>query len=147
VCESAPNGRRKFVAVEWVVPGPNTNPPGVTDLPSLFGMPMHILVPAVGFYLKHAWIWKPNPAGMFADFNPEVTWPLRGDWSETRKRTGRTDAVRPPGLELIAWESGCGARPARVLGRHVEHHGGDDDPEQCDDQGDEVGNGDEERNP
>ena len=75
VYESAPNGRRKLVAVEWVVPGPNTNPPGVTDPPSLFGMPMHILVPAVGFYLKHAWIWKPNPAGMFADFNPKVTCP------------------------------------------------------------------------
>ena len=75
VYESAPNGRRKLVAVEWVVPGPNTNPPGVTDPPSLFGMPMHILVPAVGFYLEHAWIWKPNPAGMFADFNPEVACP------------------------------------------------------------------------
>jgi hypothetical protein len=38
-------------------------------------MPMHILVPAVGFWLKHAWIWKHNPAGMFADWNPEVTCP------------------------------------------------------------------------
>lgn len=36
-------------------------------------MEMHILVAAVGFYLMHAWIWRPNPAGMFADWNPEVS--------------------------------------------------------------------------
>ena len=75
VYESAPDGGLKLVAVEWVVRGPNTNPPGVTTAPSVLGMPMHILVPAVGFWLKHAWIWKHNPAGMFADWNPEVTCP------------------------------------------------------------------------
>ena len=75
VYESAPNGGLRLVAVEWVVPGPNTNPPGVSDPPSVLGMEMHILVPAVGFWLKHAWIWKHNPAGMFADWNPEVTCP------------------------------------------------------------------------
>jgi hypothetical protein len=75
VYESAPNGGLKLVAVEWVVRGPNTNPRGVPTAPSVLGMPMHILVPAVGFWLKHAWIWKHNPAGMFADWNPEVTCP------------------------------------------------------------------------
>jgi hypothetical protein len=75
VYESAPDGGLKLVAVEWVVRGPNTNPPGVPTAPSVLGMPMHILVPAVGFWLKHAWIWKHNPAGMFADWNPEVTCP------------------------------------------------------------------------
>jgi hypothetical protein len=75
VYESAPDGGLKLVAVEWVVRGPNTNPRGVPTVPSVLGMPMHILVPAVGFWLKHAWIWKHNPAGMFADWNPEVTCP------------------------------------------------------------------------
>lgn len=75
VYESAPDGGLKLVAVEWVVPGPNTNPAGVSEPPSVLGMEMHILVPAVGFWLKHAWIWKHNPAGMFADWNPEVTCP------------------------------------------------------------------------
>lgn len=75
VYESAPGGGRKLVAVEWVVRGPNTNPPGAATAPSVLGMPMHILVPAVGFWIKHAWIWKHNPAGMFADWNPEVTCP------------------------------------------------------------------------
>jgi hypothetical protein len=71
----APDGRLQLVAVEWVVPGPNTNPPGVSEPPSVLGMEMHILVPAVGFWLKHAWIWKHNPGGMFADWNAEVTCP------------------------------------------------------------------------
>ena len=75
VYESDADGHLRLVAVEWVVPGPNTNPPGVSEPPSVFGMQMHILVPAVGFWLKHAWIWKHNPAGMFADWNPNVTCP------------------------------------------------------------------------
>jgi len=69
----AANGELKLVAVEYVVPGANSNPPGVSEPPSVFGMEMHILVPAVGFYIQHAWIWQHNPAGMFADWNPEVT--------------------------------------------------------------------------
>jgi hypothetical protein len=68
-----PDGQRELVAVEWVVRGPNSNPPGVTEAPSVLGMEMHILVPAVGFYIMHAWVWRPNPAGMFADWNPEVS--------------------------------------------------------------------------
>jgi hypothetical protein len=68
-----PNGHRKLVAVEWVVRGPNSNPPGVSEAPSVLGMDMHILVPAVGFYLMHAWVWRPNPAGIFADWNPKVS--------------------------------------------------------------------------
>jgi hypothetical protein len=75
VYASAPDGGLELVAVEWVVRGPNTNPPGVPTAPSLLGMPMHILVPAVGFWIMHAWIWEHNPAGMFADWNPEVSCP------------------------------------------------------------------------
>jgi hypothetical protein len=71
----AADGALELAAVEWVVRGPNTNPPGVTEPPSVLGMQMHILVPAVGFYLHHAWVWKHNPAGMFADWNPEVACP------------------------------------------------------------------------
>ncbi len=65
----------KLVAVEWVVRSAQSNPPGVSEPPSVLGMPMHILVPPPGpaFYITHAWIWAENPAGMFADFNPEVS--------------------------------------------------------------------------
>ena len=69
------DGKLRLVAVEWVVRGQNSNPPGVSSPPSVLGMPMHILVPAVGFYIMHAWVWKPNPAGMFEDWNPEVACP------------------------------------------------------------------------
>lgn len=70
----SPNGGLKLVAVEWVVLGPESNPPGVSEPPSVLGMEMHILVPPPGpaFYLLHAWVWKHNPSGMFADWNPEV---------------------------------------------------------------------------
>ncbi len=68
-----PSGKLKLVAVEYVVPGANSNPPGVSEPPNVFGMDMHILVPAVGFYILHAWIWLDNPPGMFSDWNPRVT--------------------------------------------------------------------------
>jgi hypothetical protein len=69
------DGELKLVAVEWIARGANTNPPGVSEPPSVLGMQMHILVPAVGFYIKHAWLWRKNPAGMFADWNPRVSCP------------------------------------------------------------------------
>jgi hypothetical protein len=68
-----PDGRLQLAAVEYVVPGAGSNPPGVSEVPSVLGMDMRILVPAVGFYTHHAWIWRHNPAGMFADWNPEVS--------------------------------------------------------------------------
>jgi hypothetical protein len=71
----APDGGLKLVAVEWVVRSLQSNPPGVSEAPSVLGMDMHILVPPPGpaFYLTHAWVWANNPAGMFADWNPEVS--------------------------------------------------------------------------
>jgi hypothetical protein len=77
VYESAPDGGLKLVAVEWIVRSAQSNPPGISQPPSVLGMEMHILVPPPGpaFYLMHAWIWKHNPAGMMADWNPEVTCP------------------------------------------------------------------------
>jgi hypothetical protein len=75
VYESGSNGRLRLVAVEYVVPGANSNPPGVSEPPSVFGMPMVILVPAVGFYTLHAWVWKHNPSGVFAHWNPRVACP------------------------------------------------------------------------
>lgn len=67
------DGKLKLAAVEYVVPGALSNPPGVSTAPKVFGRDMVILVPAVGFYTLHAWIWSTNPAGMFAHWSPEVT--------------------------------------------------------------------------
>ncbi len=73
----APDGEGgvELAAVEWVARSAQSNPPGVSEAPSVLGMDLHILVPPPGpaFYLKHAWVWDDNPAGMFADWNPEVS--------------------------------------------------------------------------
>lgn len=69
------DGGLKLVALEYVVPGAGSNPPGVSEPPTVFGREMKILVPAVGFYTLHAWVWGHNPAGMFAHWNPEVSCP------------------------------------------------------------------------
>ena len=68
-----PNGTLKLAAVEYVVPGPNSNPPGPAQAPTVLGSTMHILVPAVGFYIHHAWLWRHNPTGMYSDWSPEVS--------------------------------------------------------------------------
>ena len=75
VYTSGPEGQRKLVAVEYVVPGLGSNPPGVSEPPTVLGREMHILVPAVGFYIQHFWVWSHNPAGMFVDWNPELSCP------------------------------------------------------------------------
>jgi hypothetical protein len=68
-----PDGQLRLVAVEYVVPGLLSNPPGVGTAPTIFGQQMVILVPAVGFYTLHAWIWSNNPAGILASWSPAVT--------------------------------------------------------------------------
>ena len=73
VYSPGPDGRLRLVAVEYVVPGAFSNPPGVSSAPSVFGREMVILVPTVGFYTLHAWIWSDNPAGLFAHWSPEVS--------------------------------------------------------------------------
>ena len=75
VYEKTSDGKLKLVAVEWVVRSADSNPPGVSEAPSVLGMEMHILVPKPGpaFYLMHGWIWRDNPSGIFADWNPDVS--------------------------------------------------------------------------
>lgn len=70
-----PNGKLRLAAVEYVVRGLASNPPGISQPPTVFGRSMVILVPAVGFHTLHAWVWRHNPAGMFAHWNPEVACP------------------------------------------------------------------------
>jgi hypothetical protein len=75
VYTSQPDGELRLVAVEYVVPGPASNPPGPATTPTVLGIPMHILVPAVGFYIQHFWVWSHNPAGIGVDWNPELSCP------------------------------------------------------------------------
>jgi hypothetical protein len=64
-----PNGdRMQLVAVEYVVP--QTAWTG-SEAPELFGEDFH-QNDTLGIWALHAWIWRPNPGGMHADFNPQV---------------------------------------------------------------------------
>ncbi len=75
VYEPTQDGRLVFAAVEWVVPAAAWHAAGNTEPPTVLGHDMHILNPALGWYVFHAWIWKRNPAGIFEDWNPDVICP------------------------------------------------------------------------
>jgi hypothetical protein len=77
VYEPQANGKLKLVALEYVVLKADWDALHSTP-PSLFGQPFNVTaagnrygLPA--FYSLHAWIWKHNPAGTFAMWNPNVT--------------------------------------------------------------------------
>ena len=68
--EPQANGQRRLVAVEFVVPyefQPRDGP-----APRLFGREF-VRTDAFELWALHAWIWRNNPSGMFADFNPTVS--------------------------------------------------------------------------
>jgi hypothetical protein len=67
----SPSGNMKLVAVEYAVPiGPWD---AIYDYPpSVLGQNLHP-APHLGLYILHAWVWQHNPAGMFADWNPNVS--------------------------------------------------------------------------
>ena len=70
-----PEGQLRLVAVEWVVPRCELEPTrGVGAAERARDADAHPR--ARGRLLDHArLVWQPNPAGMFADWNPEVTCP------------------------------------------------------------------------
>jgi hypothetical protein len=77
VYEPQHNGRLKLVALEYVV-FQRAWDAQHASAPSLFGQPFDFTaspnrygLPA--FYSLHAWIWKHNPAGTFAMWNPRVS--------------------------------------------------------------------------
>lgn len=66
-----PNGELQLVAVEYAVPlGDWTSP----EPPSAFGQSFHVNA-AFGLWVLHAWVWQPNPSGIFTDWNPRITCP------------------------------------------------------------------------
>ena len=61
-------GKLHLVGVEYVVPFDAWTSP---EPPHLLGQHFH-RNEAFGLWVLHAWIWKGNPDGMFADWNPSV---------------------------------------------------------------------------
>lgn len=68
VYEVKGNGRLRLVAVEYIVPSPFVDP---DDPPTLLGQTFHLNTD-LDVWVLHAWIWKWNPTGLFADWNPRV---------------------------------------------------------------------------
>jgi hypothetical protein len=67
-------GKLQLVAVEWLIPAPANDADRAAlapTMPSLYGHQLHDAFP-VPFFVLHAWVWKDNPDGTFADYNPHV---------------------------------------------------------------------------
>lgn len=83
VYEPLRGGGQRLVAVEYVVIRAQWDASHATP-PQLFGHTLK-LVPAPNryglpdFYEIHVWAWKPNPRGMFDDWNPTVSCLGNGD--------------------------------------------------------------------
>ncbi|WP_405817335.1 hypothetical protein OG241_22700 [Streptomyces sp. NBC_01390] len=78
--QSAATESRRLVGAEWIVVDKDQNLATADDRPSLFGVPFD--GPMLGHepgmpihYDLHVWLWKKNPSGMFARWNPTVTCP------------------------------------------------------------------------
>lgn len=80
VYEPMRNGRFRLVAVEYLVWRAAWDAANPGDGPSLLGVPFveSFGVKAHGLpdhYELHVWLWRHNPAGMFAQWNPDVSCP------------------------------------------------------------------------
>ena len=64
------NGRLRLVAVEYIIP--YTAHSRSATPPVLFGQEFK-QNDTFQLWGLHAWVWKHNPSGMFADWNPRVT--------------------------------------------------------------------------
>jgi hypothetical protein len=67
--EPEQNGRLRLVAVEYIIP--YTFVPRSAEPPVLFGQKF-AQVDAFQLWGLHAWVWKENPSGIFAPWNPTV---------------------------------------------------------------------------
>ena len=66
IYEPSRNGPPKLVGVEFAVPNTGQNPP--TFLGTTFQREDEF-----GVFALHAWVWRANPEGLFAETNPRVS--------------------------------------------------------------------------
>ena len=66
IYEPSRNGTLHLVGVEFAVPNAGQTPP--TFLGATFQSE-----PEFGVYALHAWVWRTNPEGLFAETNPRVS--------------------------------------------------------------------------
>jgi hypothetical protein len=65
------NGELRLAAVEYAVPIDEWDEGSIVP-PRIFGQVLHVNA-ELGLYVLHAWIYEENPAGVFADWNPDVS--------------------------------------------------------------------------
>lgn len=63
-------GAKRLVAVEYLILGSDL--PSTATPPEMYGQQFHFNS-AFGVWALHAWVWKHNPDGIFADWNPKVS--------------------------------------------------------------------------
>ena len=66
--EPGPNGQLKLVGLEYVIPKDAWTS---EDPPVLMGQELKLN--AFDLWALHVWIWKHNPSGIFASWNPDVS--------------------------------------------------------------------------
>jgi hypothetical protein len=69
VYERLPDGTYQLNGVEYIVPlsvWPETREP-----PVVMGQALQP-APSLGIWYRHVWVWRENPSGLFADWNPLV---------------------------------------------------------------------------
>lgn len=66
--EPGPNGQMNLVGVDYVVPLDQA-----TTAPTLLGVNLSPLGAPLNVWAIHIWAWRPNPLGMFAQWNPKVS--------------------------------------------------------------------------
>jgi hypothetical protein len=70
IYEPGPNGKLRLVGVEYLIPFAILGQD--QPAPVLFGQAFE-QNETFGVWALHAWVWKNNPDGVFADWNPKVT--------------------------------------------------------------------------
>ena len=70
VYEVDEEGEMTLVAVEYIIP--YTLHPATAEAPRLFGQAF-LHNNALSLWALHAWIWRSNPLGTFASYNPRVS--------------------------------------------------------------------------
>lgn len=68
--EPQKNGKLRLVGVEYIIPFAFL--PADSDPPELFGQHFHANE-ELELWALHVWVWRHNPSGLFADWNPKVT--------------------------------------------------------------------------
>lgn len=69
IYEPEANGRMRLVGIEYIVPLDAWHSP---NPPRLFGRDFKVN-DAFRVWALHAWVWKENPSGIFADWNPKAS--------------------------------------------------------------------------